>query len=117
MDYDNNKFYVDFLCETEEELEEFDKLCENEDFDEEKWYEDHTFYKEIDISFTEKDFEDFIRSPIVDEIERTYGILDVEGDEESGGFNSYEISLEDAPIVFDKLVEEFKRIIELNKNS
>ena len=110
------KFYVYFLCVNQKEWDELTKLLKDPTFDEDAWNEAHTQHYEIDIECTEDDYDNkFLYTEFIEELESEYGILDCEGETlDDGnlyvGFNSYEISLENAPIVWDKLV---KKLIEL----
>lgn len=59
---------------------------------------------------------DFIRitetDPRIDQLEHDYGILDISDTRDTNidsiGYNSYEIEMKDAPVVFDKLCDIFR---------
>jgi hypothetical protein len=97
------KFYVNFYYGDDDEL---DAIMENNPDGEDEYNEAHAYHNEIALNCSEEEYyrcldehEDEIR-----QMEAQYGILDGEGMDNDMGYSSYEISLANAPIVWEKLV-------------
>ena len=52
----------------------------------------------------------FLVSDFIENLESKYGVLEPSGDETHLGLESYEISYDDMPDVWEKLVNELKRL-------
>ena len=113
MKREETKFVVNFYYGDVDNLEELEELEESPDFDEDTWFETHTYHNETMLYCSEEEFDEFLYSAEVDQIEQEYGILDVSGcsseTEDEIGFDSYEIGLENAPIVWNLLVAELEK--------
>lgn len=75
--------------------------------------EPNTYKNSIPIHCTDEQFYAVCEqnAQLIDHIETTYGILDIEGDNHSIGYNSYEIELKDADYVFKQLCNIFKSLM------
>ena len=106
------KFVVNFEYGGVDYADELEELEDDPDFDDGAWFEEHTYRNETMLYCSEEEFDEFLHSEEVDKIEREYGILDVSGcsgEIDEIGFDSYEIDLENAPIVWDLLVAELTK--------
>ena len=101
------KFYVAFYHSDDEEL---DVLLETNPDAEDEYVGAHTYHNEIALNCSEEEYYACLdnHADEINCIETTYGVLDGEGfGDDAGwemGYSSYEISLEDAPVVWEKLV-------------
>lgn len=109
-----SQFYVDFFYGDEEEMEE---LEEKGLLDEDAYNDSHTYRNRIDINCTENEYMSKFAegNPLIDMLEMDFGILDGEGGllkdgNWEMGYNSYEISEDNAPKVWDMLIKELKRL-------
>lgn len=103
-----NSFYVNFYYGDDDEL---DTILENNPNGEDEYIDAHTYHNEIALNCSEEDYyrcldehEDEIR-----QMEIQYGVLDGEGMDNDMGCSSYEISLEDAPVVWEQLVSMLRK--------
>lgn len=99
------EFCVDFFYATEEEILETNKLIRKNILEDKSWIEEHSFKKSVEIEASWEEFEDFINSEFVSYLEEEFGNLVYSG----FGFSSLKIELDDAPLVWDFLVDELKR--------
>lgn len=99
------EFSVNFFYATEKELLESNKLIRKNIFDDDSWDKEHCFKRSINIEASWEEFEDFINSEFVSYLEEEFGNLIYS----NFGFSSLKIELDDAPLVWDFLVDELKR--------
>lgn len=99
------EFNVNFFYATEEEILESNKLIRKNILDDNSWDEEHSFRRSIKIEASWEEFEDFINSEFVSYLEEEFGNLIYS----NFGFSSLKIELDDAPLVWDFLVDELKR--------
>lgn len=74
---------------------------------------DKNYYRRIALKCTSNEISDkFILSDFVRNLENKYGAFDIYGDVDDIeiGFESDKLLYEDAPIVWDKIVNELKRL-------
>lgn len=99
-----DKFYVDFYYDDDYELDRL--MAEDPDYDEDAWCEAHTYHNEVALSCSEDEYDRCLdnNADAIREIEMEYGVLDGEGMDNDMGYSSCEISMKNAPVVWEKLV-------------